>query len=120
MRLDSISSRLRRVSAFAVLGVGLTALALSLSQCQMVGERLTGVDLTAAKPSQCMNKCAKVYVEAKKLEIDHHKELAKACAGDTVCLALEDARFAQALELLKANQTACQSGCHHQGSGTGY
>ena len=50
MRLVPIFARLRRGVTFVVLGVGLTTLALSLSQCKMVEERLTGVSLYSAKP----------------------------------------------------------------------
>ena len=102
-----------------MLGVGLTTLALSLSQCQMVEERLTGVSLGAAKPAQCFSLCAQAYVASKALEIDNHQAIVQACAGDTVCLALEDIRFEEALKLLRIAQKDCQAKCHHQGGGSG-
>ena len=124
MRIVRFFARLRRGATFAVLGVGLTMLALSLSQCQMVEERITGVsevslNSNSTLPSNCMRQCAKQFVESKALEIIKHQALVKACAGDPVCLALEDIRFEKALELLKAGQKACQAGCHHQGGGGG-
>jgi len=124
MRVVRFFARLRRGATFAVVGVGLTTLALSLSQCQMVEERLTGVsevslNSNSATPSNCMGQCAEQYIKSKALEIKKHQALVKACAGDPVCLALEDIRFEKALQLLKADQKACQAGCHHQGGGGG-
>jgi len=121
MRVVRFFARLRRGATFAVLGVGLTALALSLSQCQMVEERLTGLDvsLDSAKPANCMSQCTKEYATSKALEIKKHQALVRACAGDPVCLALEDIRFEKALELLKTDQKVCQANCHHQGGGGG-
>jgi hypothetical protein len=119
MRFVHLFARLHRGAAFAVLGVALTTLALSLSQCRTVDERLTGVTLSSAKPGQCVANCGKAFLAAKKLEINRHKTLVAVCAGDTVCLALENIRFEQSLELLKADHRACLATCHHQGSGDG-
>ena len=93
MRLVHLFARLRRGAAFVVLGVGLTTLALSLSQCRMVEERLTGISLDSAKPGKCISQCAEAFVESKALEVDRHQAAVRACAKDPVCLALENIRF---------------------------
>ena len=119
MRLVHLVGRLRRGAAFAVLGVALATLALSLSQCQMVEERLTGVSLDCAKPNQCVIKCTKVLVESTAREIHTHVVNVKTCHRDSVCLALENIRHVDALKLIAANHKACLAQCHHQGSGGG-
>jgi hypothetical protein len=110
---------LRRGSAFAVLGVVLAAVTLGLSQCRMVDERLTGVSLARLNPDKCMSICAREYGAAKKAESQLHVENVKACAGDTLCLALEETRHEQAVEQINLDRIECMSDCHHQGQGGG-
>lgn len=111
--------RLRRGPAFALLGVLLAVIALSLSQCRMVDERLTGVAVGPAKAENCMNRCAKVWNDSMRVENSLHVENVRACMGDSICLALENARWAEVAARLDASRLACQNDCRHQGSGGG-
>ena len=119
MHLAHSLGRLRRGSAFALLGVVLAVTTLSLSQCRMVDERLTGVAVSPAKASNCMNQCAKVWNDSVRVENSLHVENVLYCTGDSVCLAIENARWAQVAARLDAGRLACQNNCHHQGSGGG-
>ncbi len=43
----------------------------------------------------------------------------KSCAGDSICLALEDIRHEQAVTRIQTARQDCINSCHHQGGGTG-
>jgi hypothetical protein len=119
MRFVHLFARLRRGAAFAVLGVALTTLALSLSQCQMVGERIAGISLSKANPGQCISNCAHTYNDSVRVESEFHVSKVHSCASDSVCLALEEMRHEAEMNRLQLGRAACQAKCHHQGSGGG-
>jgi hypothetical protein len=119
MRLAHPVRHLRRGAAFAILGVVLAASALSLNQCRMVDERLTGVSIDRASPDKCMAKCNQAYNDSIRAESDLHVTYVHSCASDSVCLALEGMRHEAAVGRIQAGRKACHSQCHHQGSGGG-
>jgi hypothetical protein len=119
MHLAHNHGRLRRGSAFALLGVVLTVIALSLSQCRMVDERLTGVAVSPAKANSCLTQCQQVFQDSVRSQVANHAENSRACAGDSICLALEAARWEALMARFKADRIACQTACQHQGSGGG-
>jgi hypothetical protein len=119
MRLAPTTATFRRRAALVFLGVLLATVALGLSQCKMVNENLTGVSLDRQKPDQCIAKCSKTLAQrievAGKVHVSHLRD----CAGDPVCIALENARYEAVLQQLYANYRDCLGNCHHQGSGGG-
>ncbi len=119
MRLAQFIAALRRGSALIVLGVALVAVSLSLSQCRMVGDQLTGISVTQAKAGNCLNTCAKVWNDSVRVENQLHVDNVHFCVGDPVCLAVENARWAEVSDRLAAGRLACQQDCQHQGSGGG-
>jgi len=119
MHLAHTVARLRRRSAFLGLGVLLIATALSLTQCRMVGERLTGVDLECARPDKCISACQQVFNGLMAAEADQHVLLVKQCNGDPVCLATEEIRHEQAVSRIQMGRQECVNRCHHQGGGHG-
>jgi hypothetical protein len=119
MRLARPTGRLNRRAALALLGILLTTAALSLSQCRMVQENLTGVSLDRTKPSKCVEKCSKTLAQKLLVETTQHANRLRDCAGDPVCAALENARHEQALASIYASYRSCLDDCHHQGSGGG-
>ncbi len=119
MHLASLIAKLRRGSALIVLAAAVAIVTLGLSQCRMVGDQLTGVSVTAARAGSCLSQCAKEWNDSMRVENDLHVSNIKACDGDTICKAVEAARWAEVLEHLADGRLACQQGCQHQGSGAG-
>jgi len=119
MHLANPFPRVRRRATFALLGVLLTASALGLTQCRMIDERLTGVSLDCARPDKCVTKCNKDLVDGTAHEIFLHLKNVHACDRDSVCIALENVRFVNALKQLQLDHRACLANCHHQGAGGG-
>jgi hypothetical protein len=119
MRPTHPDGRLRRGSAFAVLGVVLAIATLSLSQCRMVEEKLTGVSLSKASADKCMSTCARAFAESTLVQTRLHLRNTWACRCDSLCLAVETLRFRAALQRIQAGRKACQADCRHQGRGCG-
>jgi len=61
-------NRLRRAVVFAALAALLGVVSLTLSQCTMVGDNLTGVGLTSTAPTTCVKQCNNLYDLLFKLE----------------------------------------------------
>ena len=97
-------NRLRRAVAFAALAALLGVVALVLSQCTMVGDKLIGVGLERSTRANCVNDCNRAYNTA----IDQSK---KDCDGD-------NARLAAAHDTALAVKQACFANCHKQGAGS--
>jgi hypothetical protein len=119
MHLAHNLGRLRRGSAVALLGVVLIATTLGLSQCRMVGDQVTGVSIGPAKANSCLTQCQRAFQDSVQSQVANHVENSRACAGDSICLALEAARWEALMARFKADRIACQTDCRHQGSGGG-
>ena len=98
-------NRLRRAVAFAALAALLGVVALVLSQCTMVGDSLTGVNLEKNARSNCVNGCNDSY----KAAIEQAK---KDCGGTG------NACFDAAQAAAFAAKTDCNNNCHKQGAGS--
>jgi len=113
-------ARLRVLRRAAILG-GFAALlvltVIGLSQCTMVQDNITGVDMASVGPGQCISQCAHDFGDSNRAEMDRYQLARTACHKDDVCLALEKARHEQAQERIKAWFANCRKDCHHQGGG---
>jgi hypothetical protein len=118
MHPDHNTRRLRRGTALLGIAVLLGTVALTLSQCKMVDERLTGVNFGKSQPSSCLSICAHAFNDSIRAESDLHVSNVHACNSDDVCLALEEIRHEAAVNRIQAGRIACQNDCHHQGGGT--
>jgi len=110
-------NRLRRAIAYAALAALLGLTALTVSQCTMTGERLTGVSTEWGRPTSCLQKCTAVYNLLVSLENKRHTAALKKCKGKASCISAENALHAQKLAAIEAAKTACQNQCHSQGGG---
>lgn len=119
MHLAAYTRRLRRGIALLALGVLLAGAALTLSQCKMVDERLTGVSLVKAQPSSCASGCAQAYNDSIRVESALHVTNVHTCGTDPVCAAMEELRHEQAVDRIQSGRRQCQEDCHHQGHGGG-
>ncbi|MBI1799071.1 MAG: hypothetical protein HYR73_05240 [Candidatus Eisenbacteria bacterium] len=97
-------------------------LAMTLVECRPVVDNVLGVKY-GAQPARgagdCISTCARAYGDSMKVESDLHVTNVKACASDSVCLALEDIRFEAAVARIRTGRQNCQNNCHHQGGGQG-
>lgn len=109
----------RRAPWFAGLAVSLIVIACGLSQCTMVGDRLTGIRVSPLKnaSSSCLAKCQDTARQALKDEAALHVTRVKACASDAQCLEREEDRHEAAIGSIQAARRGCMNGCHQQGRG---
>lgn len=109
------------VARQAVRGLLLLALAgasLSLMQCRMVDDRLTGVGIGGVMKSDCAKACKESYKEALKAERQLHQDNVRACDRDADCLAAEEERHLQAEQAIEQAYADCLYQCHLQGGGS--
>jgi len=117
-------NRLRRTVVFAALAALLGVVSLTLSQCTMVGDNLTGVGLSAATPTGCVKACNNLYDLLYKLEQKRHEAEKAICMAiednqlKNDCLTAESARHSARKTELADAKNACQDNCHHQGVGS--
>jgi len=117
-------NRLRRAAAFAGLAALLGLVSLTVSQCTMVGDSLTGIGVKRSAPTTCTKACNDQYDLLFKLERKRHDAENDLCnllppgPEKNDCLTAEAARHNAAKDALTAGKIACQDGCHHQGTGS--
>lgn len=116
-------NRLRRAVGFAALAALLGLASLTLSQCTLVGDSLTGVNLQRVGPTSCVKQCNDFYALVYDSEQKRHETNKETCQqlpqpfkGD--CLVSEDARHTAAMSAIGDAKIECQNTCHRQGAGT--
>lgn len=86
MNFDHRNPRLRRGFAFVALAALLGLSVVGLSQCRMVDDSVTGVDLQAESSvhgrNSCVHECIKDFKACLRAEKARHKAALKACGGD--------------------------------------
>ena len=124
-------NRLRRAAVYAALATLLGVVSLTLSQCTMVGDNLTGVNLYRGRPTTCIKLCndfyrteydqeQKAHAEAKELcdAVDCSalpKEDQAACIdARQACQQAEAARHAAQQDANTQGKIDCQTACEHQ------
>jgi len=118
-RRRAVHSSSARIATRVLLLLALAASSLALTQCRMVGDRLTGVDAGLFKrKGDCRAVCQDEFKARNKAETSLHVERVRACGGDPACLAEEEARHEAAVADSKAQRDACLNGCHQQGGGS--
>ena len=118
MRLADTSRRLRRPALYGLFAAGLIVYALTLTQCQLVQDSLTGVDLVKTKSvNNCLSDCRDQSKLAIKNENTRHQLAERACGDDQACLTREEARHEAALDAIHQQLQDCVNGCHQQGGG---
>ena len=139
-------TRLRRAVVYAALATLLGIVSLTLSQCTLVGDNLTGVDLSRGRPTTCIKQCNDFYklvYDQEQKAHDQYKLLCDAvncaalpndctaCAPTSrtccqaycidyrqACQAAEAARHAAEMDRITQAKTDCQNNCHRQGTGS--
>ena len=114
--------RLRRAAVYVALAMMLGVVSLTLTQCQLVGDKVNGVRLFKGQPTTCIKQCNDafkiLYDQEQKLH-DTNVENCQALSqpGRGACLAAEEARHSARMAELGQQKTDCQNNCHHQGAG---
>lgn len=117
MRLATLRPRLRRALSFSALAVVLAFTSLTLSQCRMVQDRLTGVDVLHNRGRDCVDRCRDIYRVSIVIENAIHRIKVHLCHGNASCLAAEAARHQAALARIEQRRVECLKDCHNQGGG---
>jgi len=105
---------LTAVLGFAVIG---------LSQCRMVEDTLTGVELNSQDGinarSECVQQCNDEFKAAQRAEDARYQSLLRACGTNRTCQASEkDAHAARDKQIVEDMQ-ACKRACYNEGAGGG-
>lgn len=108
---------LRRASIYGAFLALLGLASLSLTQCTMIEDNVTGLSLAAAQADKCLKDCKKTFDAGTREEFKLNNKNRRACNGDVICLAIEAERHREVLEQLEQQYTACREDCHHQGGG---
>ena len=124
MNFDHRNPRLRRGFAFVALAALLGLAVVGLSQCRMVDDTVTGVDLKGnthlSAKSACAKQCNEQYKACKRAESIRHKLAKRACpSGDKTCKKLESQRHKQEKNACKQLKKDCKKGCYNEGAGLG-
>ena len=107
-----------RMTGRLVLLVTLAVASLALTQCRLVGDRLTGAHLgLLRRGGDCAEACQDQFKARNKAETDLHVDRVHACEGDQACMQAEQDRHLAAVQESKRLRDECLNGCHQQGGG---
>ena len=112
-----------RTTRILVLAAVLGVASIILSQCRMVQDGVTGVDLSAGRldsKSQCVKACNETFKAGQQAEEERHKQAERACGPhDPACHQAEAAKHNAIMKQLTDDKEACKKNCYNEGSGTG-
>ena len=107
----------------ALLMVSAAVMALLLTQCQMVDDRIAAPTVRLlvqpSAPGSCISLCARTYADSVRAESQRHVQFVEDCDGLQECMDLEQSRHREAVSRLNQERKTCMDACHHQGAGTG-
>jgi hypothetical protein len=119
MNRTSIRRTVKAVALFSLLGIA----TVGLSQCRLVGDTVTGVELetstSVAGRSDCVKDCNDTFKAAKRAEDARHKAAARACGRDKVCKNQEQVTYKRNLLAIVNAMKVCKRSCYNEGSGVG-
>jgi hypothetical protein len=128
MNFDHRNPRLRRGFAFVALAAVLGLSAVGLTQCRLVDDTVTGVDLKtnsaawghSSGRSRCVHQCNEKYKQCRKAEEATHKANLRSCGNhDNACKKAEDTRHKNALKECVRQMQLCKKGCRYrEGAGS--
>ena len=123
MNIDHRNPRLRRGFAFVALAALLGLSVVGLSQCRMVDDKVTGVDLTADSGvharSSCVSECNAKFRACLRGEESEHKNDRKLCGWDKHCRKGADRDHKNRLLECVRKMIECKRHCYNEGAGVG-
>ena len=122
MHIDHRNPRVRRGFAFVALAAVLGLTAVGLTQCRMVDDKVTGVDLRAGNgqlshKSSCTKQCNDQYKACVRAEEARHKAAKRACGHDAACKKAEDKKHRDNLKACETAKKQCKKSCYNEGAG---
>jgi Tfp pilus assembly protein PilX len=121
MSIDHRNPHLRRGFAFIALMAVLGLSALGLTQCRLVEDRVTGIDLnsqsTLSARSGCVRLCNERFKNAMKAEEDRHRIALRACRNDNSCKRAENRTHQDNLSAIIGAKKSCKRNCYNEGAG---
>lgn len=132
MNFDHRNPRLRRGFAFVALAALLGLFAIGLTQCRMVNDTVTGVDLSAEGTnarSACIRQCIDKYKTCLRNEQIRHKAALRACSddddddghgwwGSKQCRKDENRKHKLNKLICLKQLFECKKGCYNEGAGS--
>ena len=122
MNIDHRNPRLRRGFAFVALAAVLGLSAVGLSQCRMVDDTVTGVDLQSnsglSARSDCTKQCNEKAKACKRAEDARHKEAKRNCGSDKACKKAESQKHKANKKACSQQKKLCKDNCYNEGAGS--
>jgi hypothetical protein len=137
MNIDHRNPRLRRGFAFVALAALLGLSVVGLSQCRMVDDTVTGVELQGNTGlnarSDCVHQCNDKYKACRKAEDARHKAALRACddgennndnnnnddSGEKACKKAEKRLHKENKAACREAMQDCKRNCYNEGAGIG-
>ena len=123
MHIDHRNPRVRRGFAFVALAAVLGLTAVGLSQCRLVGDTVTGVDLRSNPGlnarSDCVHQCNEKYKACRRGEEARHKSTLRTCGNDNSCKKAENTLHQAFHKQCVRDMQDCKRSCYNEGAGTG-
>jgi hypothetical protein len=119
MNFDHRNPRLRRGFAFVALAAVLGLSAVGLTQCRMVDDTVTGVDVRSNTGfsngrSACVHQCNEKYKACKRAEDARHKAAVQACGGDNSCKKAENTLHKNNHKQCVVQMQLCKKNCRYR------
>jgi len=121
-------SKLHRGLSFVALAAVLGLAVVGLSQCRMVDDTVTGVDLRSSTglsaKSECKKQCKEKKKECERAEKARHKAEQRMCkelkdsAARKACKKAESRKHKDNKKACKQEESKCKNGCYNEGSGS--
>jgi hypothetical protein len=123
MHIDHRNPRVRRGFAFVALAAVLGLSAVGLTQCRLVDDTVTGVDVRSNSGflnavSDCVHQCNEKFKACQKAEEARHKAALRAC-GDAACKKAENKLHKDNQKNCVRSMQLCKRNCHYnEGAGS--
>jgi hypothetical protein len=94
----------------------------TLSQCRLVNDSVTGVDLVSGRLSNrstCKKACDETFKAQAKAEEDRFKDAKRACGSDKDCKKAVEDDHKNREDGLRDDREKCKKGCYNEGGGQG-
>ena len=128
MYIDHRNPRLRRGFAFVALAAVLGLAVVGLTQCRLVDDTVTGVDLQSNTGmnarSDCVHQCNEKFKACRRAEEARHKAAKRACQsiadnnGRKACLKAEQALNHANHKACVEQMQFCKRHCYSEGAGS--
>ena len=121
-------TQIRRGLTYLALATVLGLATVGLTQCRLVDDSVTGVDLRASTglsaKSECKKQCKERKKQCERNEKARHKAEQRVCkdledsSARKACKKAESRKHKDSKEACKDEEKKCKNGCYNEGSGS--